>query len=165
MRKIQFTLFLLLVAVAVHGQQTITTVILVRHAEKDNDGTNDPDLTPEGNERARKLATLFSSASIDAVYSTRFKRTRNTVTPLAHQKGKEVVVYDNIVPETIDQILSRHNGKTILVVGHSNTIPQLANQLLGKDQFQMFADSDYGNIIVVSIVEKGRVATFTLLKY
>jgi broad specificity phosphatase PhoE len=165
MKKILVLFFLLALAYVSQAQQSITTIILVRHAEKGSDGTDDPDLTAAGIERAKRLIDLFSAANIDAFYSTKFKRTKNTVSPLAQSKGKEVMIYDNVKPATVDELISKNQGKTILIAGHSNTIPQLANQLLGKEQFQTYADTDYGNIIMVSVVEKAKVASYTLLRY
>jgi 2,3-bisphosphoglycerate-dependent phosphoglycerate mutase len=133
----------------------LTTFILVRHAEKGSDGTDDPDLKPEGQERAKKFASLFSNTTIDAVYSTKFKRTRNTVTPIAKAKAQDVQVYESMKPEFVDQLISKHSGKTIVVAGHSNTVPQIANVLLGKDEFQNFPDTEYGNILIVTVLKRG----------
>jgi 2,3-bisphosphoglycerate-dependent phosphoglycerate mutase len=165
MKKILVLFFVIILAFAAEAQQPITTFILVRHAEKGNDGTNDPELAAAGVERAKKLVDIFSATNIDAFYSTKTKRTQNTIAPLAQAKGKEILIYDNQKPATVDELIAKNLGKTIFVVGHSNTVPQLANQLLGKEQFQNFADTDYGNIIVISIVEKAKTASYTLLRY
>jgi 2,3-bisphosphoglycerate-dependent phosphoglycerate mutase len=165
MKKILVLFFVCMLAFAAQAQQSITTFILVRHAEKGNDGTNDPELAAAGAERAKKLVDMFSATNIDAFYSTKTKRTQNTIAPLAQAKGKEVLIYDNQKPATVDELIAKNLGKTIFVVGHSNTVPQLANQLLGKEEFQNFADTDYGNIIVISVVEKAKTASYTLIRY
>lgn len=146
-------------------ENSITTFILVRHAEKGNDGTDDPDLRPEGHERARKLAALLKNTAVSAVYSTRYKRTTNTVTPLAQQKGLEVQVYDAAKPEVIEAMISRHAGGIVVIGGHSNTIPQIANLLTGKDDYKTFPDTDYGNIIIIPVLERGKAARVTWLNY
>jgi broad specificity phosphatase PhoE len=165
MKKIFVLFFVTILAFAATAQQSITTFILVRHAEKGNDGTNDPELATAGLERAKRLVDMFSATNVDAFYSTKTKRTQSTIAPLAQAKGKEVLIYDNQKPATVDELIAKNLGKTIFVVGHSNTVPQLANQLLGKEQFQNFADTDYGNIIVISVVEKAKTASYTLLRY
>jgi 2,3-bisphosphoglycerate-dependent phosphoglycerate mutase len=165
MKKILVLFFVAILAFPAEGQQSITTFILVRHAEKGNDGTNDPELATAGVDRAKRLTDMFSATTIDAFYSTKTKRTQSTAAPLAQAKGKEVLIYDNQKPATVDELIAKNLGKTIFVVGHSNTVPQLANQLLGKEQFQNFADTDYGNIIVISVVEKAKLASYTLLRY
>jgi len=83
-RILVFILFL--VVSGVYAQQ-ITTVILVRHAEKSSDGSKDPELTDAGNARAIALAKLLKEVKVDAIYSTGFKRTQNTVAPLAWQRN------------------------------------------------------------------------------
>lgn len=91
MRKILFVAALLLLVTTSFGQdQKITTFILLRHAEKISDGSSDPDLKQEGIDRAFRLATLLKNANVAAIYSTDFKRTRNTVAMLAKDKGLEV---------------------------------------------------------------------------
>jgi 2,3-bisphosphoglycerate-dependent phosphoglycerate mutase len=156
MKKLLLLLFIIICFVeTLSAQSELTTFILVRHAEKGNDGTDDPDLKPEGVERAKKFATLFTQSNIEAVYSTRFKRTKNTVTPLAQAKGLEVQVYESMKPESVDELITKHLGKTIVIGGHSNTVPQIANVLLGKNEFQPFADTEYGNILVITLVKRG----------
>src|SRR5687767_7650121 len=97
MKKISgLILLLILVFIQAWAQhdKKITTFILVRHAEKADDGTDDPDLKPEGYERASKIVSMFKNTSIDAIYSTRYKRAKNTVTPLAREKGMEIMLYE-----------------------------------------------------------------------
>jgi broad specificity phosphatase PhoE len=138
---------------------------LIRHAEKANDGTQDPDLTPEGEARAKSLAAMFDSARIDAVYSTSYKRTRNTVRVLAANKNIEVKSYEPFKDEVIQNMLEQHKGGTILICGHTNNIPWIANRLLGKEVYADYLETDYGNILIVSVVEKGKVAKVTHLRY
>jgi 2,3-bisphosphoglycerate-dependent phosphoglycerate mutase len=156
MKKLPLLLFAIICLVqTVSAQTELTTFILVRHAEKGTEGGDDPNLKPEGNERAKKFAALFTQATVDAIYSTRFKRTKNTVTPLAQSKGLEVQVYESMKSEAVDELIKKHAGKTIVVAGHSNTIPQIANVLLGKNEFQQFPDTEYGNILVITLVKRG----------
>ena len=163
--------FILLISVivfttsCVHAQKQITTLVLLRHAEKGNDGTDDPDLTPEGMERANKLSQLLGKTSVDAIYSTSYKRTRNTVSPLAAVKGLEVLPYVAFKVEEIESMLQKHAGGTVVISGHSNNIPWIANLLMGKEQYKDFGDSDYSTLIIVSVLEKGKVAKVTWLSY
>jgi broad specificity phosphatase PhoE len=118
-----------------------TTFILVRHAEKEN-VANDPGLSPEGQARAMALAKLLGKQKIDAIYSTNFNRTKSTVKPLADSKALQITVYEK-QPD-----VAAMKG-TVVICGHSNTIPALANQLIGKEQFKTFDESDYGNILII----------------
>lgn len=147
------------------GAQTITTVILVRHAEKGTDDPKDPELSDAGKQRAQRLVQVLKEIKVDAIFSTPYKRTRNTVSPLAEAKGISVLNYDPSKKEEIDQLLQKFSGGTIVVAGHSNTVPGLANYLTGKTEFQNFDDSDYDNLLIVSVVEKGKNAKVVWLTY
>lgn len=146
-------------------KNSITTFILVRHAEKVRDGTKDPDLKPQGIERAARLSAMLNDAEVDAIFSTNFKRTKNTVLPYANAKGLSVQTYEALKEVEIDSMLKKYSGATILISGHSNTIPWIANLLIGKQEYGDFNDDDYGNILIISVVEKGRLAKATLLRY
>jgi broad specificity phosphatase PhoE len=167
MKKTSLLLILLFLS-AIHlfaqNNPVITTFILVRHAEKGTEG-DDPDLKPEGYDRANRLTAILKNTTIDAVYSTRFKRTKNTVTPLAKEKSIEIQIYENLKSAELDALITKHKGGTILVGGHSNTIPQIANLLLGKEAFKNFADTDYGNLLIISVVDKGTTAKVTWINY
>jgi 2,3-bisphosphoglycerate-dependent phosphoglycerate mutase len=161
-------LFSLLFIVVAHSSAqsspVITTFILVRHAEKGTDG-DDPDLKPEGYDRAKRLAAMLKNTSVNAVYSTRYNRTKNTVSPVAREKGFEVQTYESLKANELDALIGKHAGQTILIGGHSNTIPQIANLLTGKEEFKNFADTDYGNLLIISIIERGKDAKVTWLNY
>lgn len=141
----------------------LTTFILVRHAEKESDGTKDPDLSTSGKARAVHLADLLKETSVTAIYSTDYKRTRNTLKPLATAKSLEIFSYEPLKVEAIDKIWEKHKGGTIVLAGHSNTIPWTANQLTGS-QLEDFNESDYGNLLVITVTEKGK-GKLTWLKY
>jgi 2,3-bisphosphoglycerate-dependent phosphoglycerate mutase len=153
MRRFFYLLFILQVAcLNVFSQENeITTLILLRHAEKVDDGTKDPSLSAEGIQRAEKIALMLSDTKIDGIYSTNYKRTQGTAMPLSKLKGVPVSLYEPLRGNVIDEILDRHKGGTVVIVGHSNTIPWTANYVLGKETYQQFADGDYGNLLLVSI--------------
>jgi len=154
-------IFILISSVAY--SQPITTFILVRHAEKATDDAKDPNLSEVGLMRAQSLAKLLAATTVDAVYSTPYKRTRNTVAPAATAKGFDVLEYNKI--EEMDALLKKYEGGTVLVCGHSNTVPAIANYLVGKNSFQQFEDDDYGNIIIVSVIKKGKSTKVVWLNY
>lgn len=144
--------------------QQITTFVLVRHAEKVADGSKDPELTADGHSRAIRFGDMFEKTSVDAIYTTAYKRTRSTVEPLAKAKGMTIAEYTPGKVAVVDEMLSKHAGKTIVLSGHSNTIPEIANWLTGSTQFRDFDDSDYGNILIISVVSKGN-ARVVWLRY
>lgn len=130
----------------------ITTFILVRHAEKLDDSQN-PDLSSDGYERVDLLARMMSEIEFNAVYSTFFIRTMETARVVAQQNHLEIVYYELENPEAVTtDWLDKHRGESVLVAGHSNTIPLFANALLGREHFtEIFEESDYGNILIITI--------------
>jgi 2,3-bisphosphoglycerate-dependent phosphoglycerate mutase len=138
------------------AQNQVTTFVLIRHAEKYlTQSTNDPDLSAEGKKRAQRLTAMFNEGEVTAIYSTPYKRTRQTVEPLATNKRLTVSEYSGNKEDEIDAMLKAHAGGTIIVVGHSNTIPWFANKLLGIEKYRPMEDDDYDNVWMVSVVEKG----------
>ena len=158
-------LFLAILHTGYAQTEKITTFILVRHAEKASDGTNDPDLKPEGFKRAESFAVLFGKADITAIYSTNYKRTRNTVAPLANAKGITVETYAAMKVAELQSLLTKHEGGTIVIAGHSNTIPEIANALIGEKKVEQFGDDDYGNVLIISVTAIGETAKVTWLRY
>jgi 2,3-bisphosphoglycerate-dependent phosphoglycerate mutase len=149
-------LLLWFVALTTVAQAPTTTFILVRHAEKATDDPKDPSLSEAGKARAEQLKNLLVKSGVTAIYSTNFKRTRDTGSPLATVLGLEIKMYGVQTAETLVQSLLRdHAGGTLLVVGHSNTTPHIANALLGLPVFTDFDDSDYGNLLIVTATRPG----------
>jgi broad specificity phosphatase PhoE len=127
------------------------TIFLVRHAEKADDGSRDPDLSETGKVRAENLATILSTAKVDFVYSTDYKRTRQTGLPSAKQIGKEIITYDPRDNSTLDKIIEESGNSRILIVGHSNTIPGLVNQLIDDERYEQLDEMEYDKLFIVTI--------------
>lgn len=163
MKKLLFIICSLCFMMSVYAQE-ITTVILVRHAEKVSDGSKDPELTDAGKARAEKLSGLLKEVKVDAIYSTAYKRTQGTVAPLALSKKLTVATYEPMKGLAIDEIIKKNPGGTIVICGHSNTTPWTANYLLGKEQFKDFEETDFDNLLILDLVEKGK-AKITWLTY
>ncbi|MGC1241330.1 MAG: phosphoglycerate mutase family protein, partial [Chryseosolibacter sp.] len=115
--------------------------------------------------RALKLAFMLKDTEIDAVYSTNFRRTKNTAKPLAEMKNLEVLPYGPNKPEEILRIVDQHKGKTVVMVGHSNTIPWTANLLLGKKVYDDYKESEYGIMLIVSVGRMNEETVMTRLNY
>ena len=143
----------------------LTTVILVRHAEKKLEPNNqDPDLTPEGVQRAQEIARVFGDAGINAIYATQYRRTQETVKPLADRIGVPVTLLNsNQTDELVNQIQTNHRGQTIFVSGHSNSVPAIVS-VLSNEKFPEIPDSEYDNLFIVTIYRFGK-AKVTKLKY
>lgn len=135
---------------------TATTFILVRHAETTGIGSN-PDLSAAGIARAEELRRALSSVSLDAVYSTNFNRTMQTAQPVADDKSLSIIIFDPFNPSAfVDGVLVDHHAGVVLVVGHSNTTPLLINTLVGANIYSDLPETEYDNLFVVTVFEKGR---------
>ncbi|MTI86689.1 MAG: histidine phosphatase family protein [Balneolaceae bacterium] len=161
-RLIFLALAILLIGSTVFAQQKevpadSTTLIFVRHAEKQTK-TKDPRLSAKGVERANRLTKLLNAAfDIHAVYSTPYNRTRMTAKPIASINKLQVKEYNMDTPlELMKQLVNNHKGEAILVVGHSNTTPLLVNTLLGKERFKQIGEKEYGNIYIVTSLGIGK---------
>jgi broad specificity phosphatase PhoE len=143
----------------------VTTVILVRHAEKVLDPNNqDPDLTPAGQQRALEIARMFSGAGVNAIYATQFKRTQQTVKPLAEQTGTPITTLNsNQTDQLVNQIVTNHRGQTIFIAGHNNTVPAIISALTGEN-YPVIPESEYDNLYLVTIYRVGK-AKVMKLKY
>jgi len=143
-------------AILPNEEKNITTIILVRHAEKAQDGTSDPPLTSEGKARAKELAYILKHVPLDAVYSTPYKRTQQTALPTAEAHSLQINSYSSGEEESfLKKILSKYAGGNVLIIGHSNTVPVLANHLSGSTQFSPLDDFTYDNIFIASVSQKG----------
>jgi len=136
----------------------VTTVILVRHAEKKIEPNNqDPDLTPEGVERAQEIARMFGDAGVNAIYATQFKRTQQTVKPLSERTGVAVTLVNaSQTNDLLRQIQTTDRGKTIFVAGHNNTVPAIVSELSGET-YPVIPESEYDNLYIVTIYRFGKV--------
>jgi broad specificity phosphatase PhoE len=139
-----------------------STIILIRHAEKDTtvQGSTmmqaDPPLTAQGKQRAEKLVKVLKKYKIDSVYSTNFVRTKSTVTPLANQNQLDIKTYDHKKLDAFAYQLRQLNNKTVVVAGHSNSTPMLVNALLKEKRYDNLDESVYNKIFIVTI-KKGKM--------
>lgn len=164
-RAALFAWFAILLACPVSGQsaapEATTVVYLVRHAERAEDGTNDPPISEAGAARARLLADLLADAGVDRVHATPYKRTQATAAPLAERLGLTVETYDGAdLPGLAGRL--RTEGGRHLVVGHSNTTPA-AVAALGGEPGEPMAESEYDRLYVVVLTPGG--ATTVVLRF
>jgi broad specificity phosphatase PhoE len=145
-------LFFLVVLTASAGP----TIFFVRHAEKATAGGDDMDLSEAGRARAESLATVLKDVEISAIYTSEFKRTQQTAAPLAQALHLEPAVVSSKDRAVLVAKLQASSGN-VLVVGHSNTIPELIKTLGISSPPINIADNDYDNLVVVLLDEKPRL--------
>tara|TARA_R100000935_G_C2762352_1_gene134153 strand:- start:62 stop:592 length:531 start_codon:yes stop_codon:yes gene_type:complete len=137
--------------------QSATVFYFIRHAEKDTSDPNerDPELIPAGIQRAEKWAGVFKDISFDHIYSSNYKRTKATAQKIADSQQKDVKIYD--ASQLNDEDFQKNTkGKTVLVVGHSNTNPQFVNYILEEDKYDDIPDEESGSLFIVSVFPNGK---------
>lgn len=138
----------------------VTTVYIVRHAEKSTMVASDPDpdITDVGKRRAEALASRLGTAGVTAIIATQFKRTQETAQPLA----AALRIEPEIIPagsrtssDSVAAAVLRHRGGKILIVGHSNTIPGII-EALGGPRLPNLCDNEYSNLFLMYIPASGK---------
>lgn len=134
------------------GADEDTVYFLFRHAEKLAD-SDDPGLTGEGIARAEYLARYLGNEGVTRIFSSDYKRTRDTVAPLAAATGIEIEIYDPRDLPGFAEKLKEMDG-VIIVAGHSNTTPELTALLSGYETEPM-EESEYDRLYMVTFYEDG----------
>lgn len=171
-RRIQIVIVYTAIAIGLawfFESQATTTVIFVRHAEKAAVPAEDPGLSPAGQRRVAELTRQLRDADVvagvDAIYSTPYRRTLETARPLSEVLDLPINRYDP-EPEDLEAflegIVDKHKGKIILVVGHSNTIPEMIAELGASKKVPPIAEDEYDNIYIISIPWFGKTKTIRL---
>jgi 2,3-bisphosphoglycerate-dependent phosphoglycerate mutase len=148
------------------ADQPPMTVILVRHAEKKIAApeNKDPDLSPAGIARAQELARIFGNSGIAAIYATQYKRTQQTVRPLADKLGLSITqVEAGKTSELVKQIRARNAGQVIFIAGHNNSVPEII-AALGGPQLPIIPEAEFDNLYILTIQNEGS-ARLLKMKY
>ena len=151
------------------------TVFLIRHAEREDEPRQDPPLKKEGVARAQELARLLASAGIKAIYTSQFARTKQTAEPLATKLGLTLAsislksnpanprqIAEESTSEVVNKIMER-TGENVLVVGHSNSIPDVI-KMLGGDVVPTIDERKFDDLFIVTVYARGK-AKVTHMKY
>jgi phosphohistidine phosphatase SixA len=153
----------------------VTTVFLVRHAEKAPNPPEDPPLLESGNIRSQELARILGKAGIKAIYTSQFLRTKQTAEPLAKHLGIAATtipikmsasnpreISKQSISEIVEKVFERA-GDNVLIVGHSNTVPEVIRGL-GGDAVPTIDEKEFDDLFVVTVYSKKK-AKVTHLKY
>jgi phosphohistidine phosphatase SixA len=154
-RPLVLSLGLLTVLPAIAGAQQL--IYVVRHAERADGGAGaagqmqgapDPPLSAAGETRAARLATMLADAGITAIYATEFRRTQDTVRPLASKLKLDVTRYASRDAAALVSALKKDQARGIvLIAGHSNTLPPIVKALGGGDI--TIRDDEYDSLFVI----------------
>lgn len=148
------------------GMEGATTIVLVRHAEKEDDGTDNPGLTDEGLARADRIAELVRPMDIQEVFMTDKKRVIFTARPLGMDSGIPPSIYNMEQYErVITKIFDKRAGQSVIIYGHSNTTPELINLITGNTNLETIPHDEYDNIYVVNSMGQGQQSTVWKFKF
>lgn len=157
MRLLGF-IFSLILSASINVFAQNTTYILVRHAEKDTSpmaSKTNPDLTAEGKQRAGRLFELVKPYQPEYIFSTTFQRTISTLLPTAENLlpnyRVQMQFYDFSELEDFAAKLLKLKTKSVVVVGHNTTTPELANLLIGKEKYKALGDNEYNKAFIIKI--------------
>lgn len=155
-------LWALLVLLLLPAQADVTTFWIVRHAEQVS-GEGDVALSARGRERAQELLEVLSTVPISAVYTTELRRARETAQPVARAASLKPLVYSGDLPATAE-LLKRHNGQDVLIVGHSNTVPQMV-KALSQTSVPAIAHTEYDRLYQVQFVHADKELSVEVLPH
>jgi broad specificity phosphatase PhoE len=157
-------------AIIYWNSATTTTIVLVRHAEKQVGAINDAPLTPEGELRAARLAQMFGDAEdfgrIARIYVSDTRRSQQTAAGLAQRLALTPVVVEgkSDAAELARRVLRENRGARALVVGHSNTVPPLVAALAGAENIPAMGDEEFDTVYIVTVPTIGH-ANVLRMKY
>jgi len=134
-------------------------IFVTRHGEKAKEG-KDPDLSAQGQARAQHIGALLRKAGIKQIFSTTTARTQQTAQPLATLTGLTVQSYDGGKPGAMLEKVKLSPGPS-MIVGHSNTVPELV-KLLGGGTVPEIADDEFDRLYQVIIGDDGKITTVLL---
>ena len=153
-KTFKLVLLLNLISCNTFDNDKCTSIYLLRHAEKIRTDENErnPLLNKIGLLRAKKWSEIFKKIDIDKILSTDTKRTISTVIPTSEEKKLKIDLYK---PENInyDSFLIENKGKKVLIVGHSNTIPETTNILIKNKIYNQIEDNNNSNLYYVNICD------------
>lgn len=139
-----------------------TTYYISRHAERAGTMSNDPQLTPEGEKQALDLRDYLKNKNIKGIYSTNFNRTKATARPASEQFNLPITIYNPQQANNMLDSFKATNKNNILIVGHSNTVDDMVNRLMGANTMTDLPETEYGSLFVVK--KKGSSYTFEKIK-
>jgi phosphohistidine phosphatase SixA len=154
-------------AVWIWGTANATTVIVIRHAEKEAGNLVDPQLSAAGEARAALLERMFGDARgpgrLDAIYTSPALRNRLTVAPLAAQLGIVPIVAPADDPKGLARrVLREQSGGRVMIVGHLNNVPEIVSYLTGRSDIPGIDENEYGVMYIVTVPRIGRANVLRL---
>jgi len=163
-------ILVLVAAVVYWNSATTTSIVVIRHAEKQIGTIDDAPLSPQGEQRATRLAQMFGDPEafgrVKQIYVTDTRRTQQTAAGLAQRLGLKPVVVEGkpSAGEIARRVLRENRGGLALVVGHGNTVPQIVQELSDAKEVPAFGEEEFDTMYVVTVPTIGK-ASVLRMKY
>lgn len=141
-------------------------VILARHAEKEvvPPENKDPNLSLAGQARAQEIARMFGDAGVTSIYATQYKRTQQTVKPLADKLALSATVVEaQKTPELVKLLRGSKPGEVVFLAGHNNSVPEII-AALGGPKMPIIPETEYDNLFILAVLGDGS-AKLLKMKY
>ena len=126
-----------------------TNYYVVRHAERVDNSRNSA-LSAAGLKRAQDLKDTLLSKKIDLIFVSTYVRTQQTAQPTANAKSLPLIIYKPDTTAGLITHLKKIKGKSVLVVGHSDTVPDIVFGLSNK-AVAPIADNDFDNLYIITV--------------
>ncbi len=137
-----------------------TQIYILRHTEK-IDNSEDPGLSIAGEKRAAYWRKVLQYIQFDQILATNYKRNSETASIIAQGFNTKIEFYHPMSFEVLE-FIAKVKGQTVLIIGHSNTIPDMANRILGESIYDPLSHKDYNKLILITINEDGSTSSTTL---
>jgi phosphohistidine phosphatase SixA len=163
-------ILVLVAAVVYWNSATTTTIVVIRHAEKQIGTIDDAPLSPQGEQRATRLAQMFGDSEsfgrVKQIYVTDTRRAQQTAAGLAQRLGLKPVVVEGkaSASDIASRVMRENRGGLAIVIGHSNTVPQIVKELSDAHEVPAIGDEEFETMYVVTVPTIGK-ASVLRMKY
>jgi phosphohistidine phosphatase SixA len=163
-------ILVLVAAVVYWNSATTTTIVVIRHAEKQIGTIDDAPLSPQGEQRATRLAQMFGDSEsfgrVKQIYVTDTRRAQQTAAGLAQRLGLKPVVVEgkDSASDIASRVMRENRGGLAIVIGHSNTVPQIVKELSDAHEVPAIGDEEFDTMYVVTVPTIGK-ASVLRMKY
>ncbi len=138
-----------------------TQIYILRHTEKADETAEDPSLSAAGIERAKYWKKVLQHTDFDQVFTTEFKRNIQTAELISAESSVKPELY---YPMSFDvlKFLNLIKGQKVLIIGHSNTIPDMVNRLIDETRYPPMSHENYNILYTITINENGDTSSSML---
>lgn len=148
-------------AITAESASGMTQIYMLRHAEKDNYDESDPDLSDYGLDHAKYWKKVLQHITFDQIYTTDFKRNLKTAAIISKDSNIKPEIYYPMSFEVL-KFINKVKGQKILVIGHSNTIPDMVNRIIGESKYPPMSHKNYNTLHLVTVDKNGDTASTVL---